>query len=164
MESWNSLSWEGPSRTCSSMGRDVTCEISLLRATSKLALAKVKWLNHGVTKTENFTLTCNSESLGRRWHPFLSRTPCFLRKKHLQQTQQHEQLSRHTQDKGRKGKWENSAPAKSVQPECRELLGQWGCTGDPGDSLGVWQSEEPLWVRNSNPPETQGCLKLHLLN
>lgn len=35
------------------MGRDVTCKISLLRATSSLALGKMKWLSHGETRPEN---------------------------------------------------------------------------------------------------------------
>lgn len=58
-------------------------------------------------------------SLGRRWCPFLSRTHCFFSNKHLQQTQQHEQLLWHRQEKG-----EIPAPAESMQPDCREPLGQ----------------------------------------
>lgn len=144
------------------MGRDVTCKISLLRATSSLALGKMKWLSHGETRPENcsqlLSLTCNS--LGRRWCPLLSRTHSFLRKQPLQQTHQHEQPSWLRQEKG------EILPPKSVQPECRELLWLWRMhRGSQGLLAGLefdgLRSLCEIGVQILL--EFKGCLKLPLL-
>lgn len=129
--------------------------------------AKMKWLSHGVTRPEScsqfLSLTCDTELSGEEVVALSKQNSRFLSKKHLQQTQEHEGLPWHRQEKGELAApaspcslWLQRAP-RAVRPPPEEAPVILGTDWE------VWSLRSLCELGVQILLKFKGCLKLHLL-